>query len=128
MSESQSIFRQSIPVGQLAIFKFLCEQKISVIVQLNKDGQDFLKKKLEHSFAIDEYSAGLIIKIEEVNTTRSSLEVIEVSLLKKSEEPGQRYVPFKSALLPEKIDLEFLHIADISSVILPAQKGEPAHI
>ncbi len=125
MSESQSVFRQSIPVGQLAIFKFLCEQKISVIVQLNKDGQDFLKKKLEHSFALDEYSSGLIINIEAVHITQSSL---EVSLLKKSEEPGKGYIPFKSALLPEKIYLPFLCIDDISNVILSAQKGEPAHI
>ncbi|MFA7315291.1 MAG: hypothetical protein WC059_00620 [Candidatus Paceibacterota bacterium] len=128
MNESQSVFSQSTPLGKLAILKFLCEQKISAIIQLNKNGKEFLKAKLEHPFALDEYSAGLIIKIEEVNATQSSLEVIEVSLLKKSEEPGKGYIPFNSALLPAKIHLPFVYIEDISSVILSAQKGEPAHI
>lgn len=115
-----SVFQDAPPVGKLAILKYLCEQKINVLLCLNTKGKDFIEKELNYKFAIEEYSRGLSVSLDSFDFKSGpgpQVYVANVTLLKKADEKGKKYIPLDTPLVVGKRKIPIIFIDDVIPIL-----------
>lgn len=121
MADSKlSVFQDALPVGKLAILKYLCEQKINVLLCLNETGKELIEKELGYKFAIEEYSRGLSVSLDSFDFTSGpgpQVNIANVTLLKKTDEKGGKYIPLDTPLVVGKRKISVIFIDDVIPIL-----------